>query len=81
MGKVRDLFKKIGATKAISHGKIGTIKAKNGKDLSEVKILRRGSKNTQNNCTKKALNDPHNHDGVVSLNESHTSWTVKASGP
>ena len=52
MGKTRDLFKKIRDTKGTFHAKKGTIKNRNGMDLTEAKILRRGGKNTQN-CTKK----------------------------
>ena len=54
MGKARDLFKKIRDTKGTSHTKIGTIKDRNGMDLTEAKILRRGGKNTQKNCTKRS---------------------------
>ena len=53
MGKIRYLFKKIRDTKGIFHAKMSTIKDRNGMDLTEEKILRRGSKNTQKNCTKK----------------------------
>ena len=53
MGKTRDLFKKIRDTKGTFHAKMGSIKDRNGMDLTEQKILRRGSKNTQKNCTKK----------------------------
>ena len=52
MGKTRDLFKKIRDTKGTFHAMIGIIKDRNGMDLTEQKILRRGGKNTQNNCTK-----------------------------
>ena len=52
MGKARDLFKKIRDTKGTFHAKMGSIKDRNGMDLTEADILRRGSKNTQN-CTKK----------------------------
>ena len=52
MGKTRDLFKKIRDTKGTFHEKMGTIKDRNGMDLTEQKILRRGCKNTQN-CAKK----------------------------
>ena len=52
MGKTRDLFKKIRDTKGTFHAKMGLIKDRNGMDLTEQKILRRGGKNTQNNCTK-----------------------------
>ena len=47
MGKTRDLLKKIGDTKGTSHAKMGSIKDRNGMDLTEAEILRRGSKNTQ----------------------------------
>ena len=53
MGKTRDLFKKIRGTKGTFHAKIDSIKDRNGMDLTEQKILRRGGKNTQKNCTKK----------------------------
>ena len=53
MGKTRDLFKKIRDTKGTFHAKMGSIKDKNDIDLTEQKILRRGGKNTQKNCTKK----------------------------
>ena len=53
MGKTRDLFKKIRDTKGIFHAKMGLIKDSNGMDLEKQKILRRGGKNTQKNCTKK----------------------------
>ena len=53
MGKTRDLFKKIRDTKGTFHAKMGSIKDRNGVDLKKQKILRRGGKNTQKNCTKK----------------------------
>ena len=53
MGKTRDVFKKIRATKGIFHAKMGSVKDKNGMDLTEVKDIRRGGRNTQKNCTKK----------------------------
>ena len=53
MGKTRDLFKKIRDTKGTFHAKMGSIKDRNGMDLQKQKILRRGGKNTQKNCTKK----------------------------
>ena len=60
MGKTRDLFKKIRDTKGTFHAKMGTIKDRNGMDLTEADdILRRDGKNTQN-CTKKDLHDPDN---------------------
>ena len=53
MGKIRDTFKKIRDSKGIFHAKMGSIKDKNGMDLTEEKISGRGAKNTQKNCTKK----------------------------
>ena len=51
MGKTRDLFKKIRDTKKTFHAKMGTIKDRNGMDLTETED--RDGKNTQKNCTKK----------------------------
>ena len=53
MGKTSNLFKKIRDTQGTFHAKMGSIKDRNGRDLTEKKILRRGGKNTQKNCTKK----------------------------
>ena len=53
MGKTRDLVKKIRDTKGTFHAKMGSIKDRNGRDLTEQKILRSSGKNTQKNCTKK----------------------------
>ena len=55
MGKTRDLFKKIRDTKGTFHAKMGSIKDRNGRDLTEAEDIRRGGKNTQKNCTKKIL--------------------------
>ena len=65
MGKTTDLFKKIRDTKGTFHAEMGSIKDRNGMDLTEAEDLRRGGKNTQKNCTKKDLQDPDNHDGVI----------------
>ena len=53
VGKTRDLFKKIRDTKGIFHAKMGTIKERNGMDLTEVEDIKKRCKNTQKNCTKK----------------------------
>ena len=53
MGKTRDLFKKIRGTKGTFHAKMGSIKDRNGMDLTEAEILRKGGRNTQKNYTKK----------------------------
>ena len=51
MGKTRDLFKKIRDTKGTLHAKMGTIKERNGMELTEAEDIKRGGKNTQKNCT------------------------------
>ena len=65
MGNTRDLFKKIRDTKGTFHAKMGSIKDRNGMDLTEAELLRTGGKNTQKNSTKKDLHDQDNHDGVI----------------
>ena len=55
MGETRDLFRKIRGTKGTFHAKMGTIKDRNGINLTEQIIFRIGGKNTQNNYTKKIL--------------------------
>ena len=65
MGKIRDLFTKIRDTKGTFHAKIGSIKERNGKDLTEVEdIKKRWQEYTEELC-KKDLHDPHNHNGVI----------------
>ena len=54
MGNSRDLFKKIRETKGTFHAKMGSTKDRNGMDLTEAEILRRGGKNTQKNCKKRS---------------------------
>ena len=53
MGKTKDLFKKIRDTKGIFHAKMGSVKDRNGVDLTDAEDIRRDGKNTQKNCTKK----------------------------
>ena len=53
MGKTRDIFKKIRDGKGTFHAKMGSIKDKMVWTQQNQKILRRGGKNTQKNCTKK----------------------------
>ena len=82
MGKTRDLFKKIRDTKETFHAKMGSIKDRNGMDPTAAEILRRGGKNTQN-CTKKYLHDPDNHDGVIThleidILEYEVKWALRS---
>ena len=64
MGKTRDLFKKIRDTNGIFHAKMGTIKGRNGMDLTEAEDIKRWQEYTEE-LYKKDLHDPHNHDGVI----------------
>ena len=69
MGKTRDLFKKIRDTKGIFHAKMGSIKDRNGMDLTEADdIKQRRQEYTE--LYKKDLHDPDNHDGVITHLES-----------
>ena len=52
MGKTRDLFKKIKATKGTFHAKMGTIKERNGMDLTEAEDIKKRWQDTHKNCTK-----------------------------
>ena len=63
MGKTRDLFKKIRDTKGTFHAKMGSIKDRNGRDLTEADIKKRWQEYTE--LYKKDLHDPDNHDGVI----------------
>ena len=65
MEKTRDLFKKIRASKGILHAKMGTIKDRNVKDLTEAEEIKKRWKEYTEELYKKVLNDPDNHDGVV----------------
>ena len=65
MSKTRDLFKKIRDTKGIFHVKMGTIKDRNGMDLTETEDIKKRWQEYTEELYKKDLNDPGNHDGVV----------------
>ena len=54
MGKTRDLFKKIRDSKGTFHAKMGSIKDRNGMDLTEAEDIKKGCKYTQKNCTKRS---------------------------
>ena len=53
MGKTRDLFKKIRDTKGIFHAKMGSIKDRNGMDITEAEDIKKRWQDTEKNCTKK----------------------------
>ena len=65
MGKTADLFKKTGGIKETFHERMGTIKDRNGKDLTEAEDIKTRWQKYTEELSKKDLNDPDNHDGVV----------------
>ena len=83
MGKTRDLFKKISDTKGTFHAKMGTIKERNGIDLTEAEYIKKRLQHTQKNYTKKDLHDPDNHDSVIThlepdILECEVKWAFKS---
>ena len=85
MGKTRDLFKKIRDTKETFHAKMGSIKDRNGMDLTEAKdIKKRWQEYTE--LYKKDLHDPDNHDGVIThlepdILECKVKWALGSITP
>ena len=65
MGKTRDLFKKIRDTKGTFHAMMGTIKDRNGMNLTEAKDVKKRWQEYTEELSKKRLNDQDNHDGVI----------------
>ena len=81
MGKTRDFLKKIRDTKGILHAKMGTIKDRNGKDLTEAEDTKKRQQEYTEELYKKGLNDPDNHDGVVThlepdILECEVKWAL-----
>ena len=81
MGKTRDLLKKIRDTKGIFHTKMGMIEERDSMDLTEAEdIKKRWQEYTEEVC-KKDLNDPDNHDGVIThlepdILECEVNWAL-----
>ena len=80
MEKTRDLFKKIRDTKGTFHAKMGSIKDRNGKDLTEAEDIKRWQEYTEE-LYKKDLHDPDNHDGVITdlepdILECEVKWAL-----
>jgi len=67
MGKTRNLFKKIRDTKGSFHAKMGTIKDRNGMDVTEAEDIKKRWQEYTEELFKKDLHDPGNHDGVIRL--------------
>ena len=65
MGKTRDLFKKIRDTKGILHAKMGSIKDRNGMDLTEAEDIKKKWQEYTEELYKKDLQDQDIHDGVI----------------
>ena len=80
MGKARDLFKKIIATKGTFHAKMGSIKDRNDMDLTEAEDIKKRWQEYTEELYKKELHDPDNQDGVITHLEPDI-WNVKSSGP
>ena len=91
MGITRHLFKKIRDTKGIFHAKLGTIKDRNGMDLTEAKDIKKRWQEYREELYKNDLNDSDNHGGVIThlepdILECEVKWalgsinTNKASG-
>ena len=82
MGKTRDLFKKIRDTKATFHVKKGSIKDRNGRDITEEDIKKRWQEYTEE-LYKNDLQDPDNHDGVIThlepdILECEVKWALES---
>ena len=80
MGKTRDLFKKIRDTKGTFHAKMDKIKDRNGMDLAEAADIKKRWQEYTEELYRKDLNDPDNHNGVVTDLEPDI-WNAKSSGP
>ena len=84
MRKTRELFKKIRDTKGTFHAKMGLIKDRNGRDLTEAEDSKKRWQEYPEDLYKKDLHDPDNHDGVIThlepdILECEGKWALKAS--
>ena len=83
MGKTRDLFKKIRDTKGTFHAMMGSIKARNGRDLTEAEDIKKRWKEYTEELYKKDLPYPDNHDGVITdlepdIMECEVKWALES---
>ena len=81
MGKTRDLFKKIRDTKGMFHAKMGSIKERNGMDLTEAEDIKVRLQEDTEELNKKDLHDPDNHNGVIThlepdILECQVKWAL-----
>ena len=80
MGKTRHFFKKSGDMEGTFHARMGTIKDKNRKELTEAEEINKSWQEYTEKLYKKDLHDPDNHDGVIT-NLDQTLWNVNSRGP
>ena len=83
MGKTRDLFKKIRDIKGTFYAKIGSIKDRNGMDLTEAEDIKKRWQEYTEELYKKDLHDPDNHDGVIThlepdILECEVNWALRS---
>ena len=83
MGKTRDLFKKIRATKGTFHVKMGSIKDRNDMDLTEAEDTKKRWREYTEEQFKKDLHNPDNHDGVIThlepdILECEVKWALRS---
>ena len=83
MGKTRDLFKKIRDPKGTFHAKMGTIKDRNGVDLTEAEDIKKRWQEYTEELYKKDLHYPDNHDGVITpleldILECEVKWALQS---
>ena len=76
MGKSRDLYKKTGDTKGIFHTRMGIIKDKNSKDLTEAEEIKKMWQEYTEELFKRDLNDVDNYTGVVTHLECEVKWAL-----
>ena len=81
MGKTRDLFKKIRDTKGTFHGKVGSIKDRNGRDLTEAEDIKKRWQEYTEELYKKDHNDLDNHNDVIThlepdILECEVKWAL-----
>ena len=81
MGKTRDLVKKSRDTKGTSHAKMGSIKDRNGMDLTEAEDIKKRWQENTGELYKKDLHDPDNHEGVIThlepdILECEVKWAL-----
>ena len=81
LGKTTDFFKKIRDTKGTFHAKMGSIKDRNGMNLTEAEDIKKRWQEYQKNYAKKDLHYPDSHNDVITHLEPAASWNGKSSGP